>query len=78
MILKLTVTSSSRFIWGGILCKYQRMDDALYFGRYSEEKGIGTLIKVCKELCGDYSENCKDISFDTVDEYYEKIMRVYQ
>ena len=54
------------------------MDDALYFGRYSEEKGIGTLIKVCKELCGDYSENCKDISFDTVDEYYEKIMRVYQ
>ena len=22
----------------------------LYFGRFSEEKGIGTLIKVCKEL----------------------------
>ena len=26
------------------------MDYALYFGRFSEEKGIGTLIKVCKEL----------------------------
>ena len=26
------------------------MDYTLYFGRFSEEKGIGTLIKVCKEL----------------------------
>ena len=26
------------------------MDYVIYFGRYSEEKGIGTLIKVCKEL----------------------------
>jgi len=26
------------------------VDYALYFGRFSEEKGIGTLIKVCKEL----------------------------
>lgn len=25
-----------------------------------------------------YSKNCKDISFDTIDEYYEKIMKVYQ
>ena len=25
-----------------------------------------------------YSANCKDISFDTIDEYYEKIMKVYQ
>ena len=31
-----------------------------------------------KELCQKYSENCKDISFDTIDEYYEKIMKVYQ
>ena len=49
--MRLTATNSSRFIWGGVtLCKYQRMDYALYFGRFSEEKGIGTLIKVCKEL----------------------------
>lgn len=26
------------------------MDYVLYFGRYSEEKGIGTLIKVRKEV----------------------------
>ena len=186
--LRLTATNSSRFIWGGVtLCKYQQMDYALYFGRFSEEKGIGTLIKVCKELpdvqfvfagtgpledtingvsniknvefqrgealeklirearfsiypsewyencpfsvmesqmygtpvlgseiggipeliqvgktgelfesgnaedlkrkvqklwgdkklCEQYSKNCKDISFDTIDEYYEKIMKVY-
>ena len=31
-----------------------------------------------KKLCEVYSKNCKDISFDTIDEYYEKIMRVYQ
>ena len=28
----------------------QKKDYALYFGRYSEEKGIGTLLQVCKEL----------------------------
>ena len=31
-----------------------------------------------KKLCAEYSVNCKDISFDTIDEYYEKIMKVYQ
>lgn len=28
----------------------EKKDYVLYFGRYSEEKGIGTLIQVCKEL----------------------------
>ena len=28
----------------------RKKDYVLYFGRFSEEKGIGTLIKVCKEL----------------------------
>lgn len=28
----------------------EKKDYVLYFGRFSEEKGIGTLIKVCKEL----------------------------
>lgn len=28
----------------------QKKDYVLYFGRFSEEKGIGTLIEVCKEL----------------------------
>lgn len=31
-----------------------------------------------KEKCRNYSENCKDIKFDTVDEYYNKILKVYQ
>lgn len=31
-----------------------------------------------KELCTEYNANCKDISFDTVDEYYKKIMKVYR
>lgn len=188
MILSLTAINSSRFIWGVILSKYQRLEYAVYFGRFSEEKGIGTLTKVCKEhsdvnfifvgngpledviegvsniknvgfqkgevleslfgrhdspiypsewyenyqfsviesqiygmpalganiggileliqvgktgelfksgngvdlerkirklwddkeLLSKYSENCKSISFDTIDEYYEKIMKVYQ
>lgn len=30
-----------------------------------------------KKLCDEYSENCKGIRFDTIDEYYEKIMKVY-
>ena len=31
-----------------------------------------------KKLCAAYSENCKVINFDTIDEYYEKIMKVYE
>ena len=31
-----------------------------------------------KKLCDEYCINCKDISFDTIDEYYEKIMKAYQ
>lgn len=30
-----------------------------------------------KELCEEYSANCKDISFDTIDEYYKKIVKIY-
>ena len=30
-----------------------------------------------KELTEQYHRNCKDISFDTIDEYYEKIKRIY-
>lgn len=30
--------------------KVEKKDYVLYFGRFSEEKGIGTLIRVCKEL----------------------------
>lgn len=31
-----------------------------------------------KQLCEEYSENCKEINFDTIEEYYEKIMKLYQ
>ena len=31
-----------------------------------------------KKLTDEYSKNCKQISFDTIDEYYEKLMRIYQ
>lgn len=31
-----------------------------------------------KKLCDEYSKNCNGISFDTIEEYYKKIMKVYQ
>ena len=31
-----------------------------------------------KKLCRQYSANCKEIGFDTVDQYCKKIMRVYR
>lgn len=31
-----------------------------------------------KNLCEQYSKNYKGINFDTIDEYYEKIMKVYK
>ena len=30
-----------------------------------------------RSLCEEYSRKCKGISFDMIDEYYEKIMKVY-
>lgn len=36
---------------GGVtLCKYIEKDYVLYFGRFSEEKGIRTLLEACKRL----------------------------
>lgn len=31
-----------------------------------------------KKLCEEYSDNCKEISFDTIDEYYQKLIEIYQ
>lgn len=31
-----------------------------------------------RQITEDYSKNCKNISFDTISEYYEKIMKLYQ
>lgn len=31
-----------------------------------------------RKLCTKYSANCKNINFDTIEEYYEKIMNIYQ
>ncbi len=31
-----------------------------------------------KKLCDEYSANCKKINFDTIDEYYKKIIKIYQ
>ena len=31
-----------------------------------------------KKLCKQYSENCKTINFDTIEGYYQKLMKVYQ
>lgn len=30
-----------------------------------------------EKLCSEYSENCKNINFDTIDNYYEKIIKIY-
>ena len=31
-----------------------------------------------KEMCKKYSENCKNIRFDTIDGYYGKLIKIYQ
>lgn len=31
-----------------------------------------------KTLTDTYMENCKHITFDTIDEYYEKLMKIYR
>ena len=31
-----------------------------------------------KELTEQYSKNCENISFDTIDEYCEKLLKIYR
>ena len=31
-----------------------------------------------KALTDSYSKNCQDISFDTIEEYYKKLMKIYE
>ncbi len=31
-----------------------------------------------KQLTEEYAQNCKDISFDTLEQYYEKLMKIYR
>lgn len=38
------------FLDGGAFQVKEKQDYVLYFGRYSEEKGVGTLLEVCKKL----------------------------
>lgn len=53
-------------------------------GELFESGNAEDLKKKIEKLWGDkklyeaYSKDCKDISFDTIDEYYEKIMKVYR
>lgn len=69
--------------------KTEKKDYVLYFGRFSEEKGIGTLLKVCQELpdikfvfagSGPLKEkiemlpNVKDVGFQT-GEVLERLIR---
>ena len=46
----LIAKSSYQFTEGITLCKYRNKDYVLYFERFSEEKGISTLIQAAKEL----------------------------
>lgn len=53
-------------------------------GELFESRNVGELKEKIEKLWGDrklcqyYRENCKNISFDTINEYYEKIMKVYR
>ena len=45
------------------------------------EKDLKTKIEKLwfdKKLCEQYTKNCKNVNFNTIDEYYVKIMKVYQ
>lgn len=67
----------------------QHGHEVQYFGMEHEGRCVGNRVNAYlkkkieklwddKKLRAEYSANCKDISFDTIDEYYEKIMKVYR
>lgn len=47
-------------------------------GNAEDLKGKIRMLWDRRELCKEYSANCQDIHFDTIDEYYEKLVQIYQ
>lgn len=46
-------------------------------GNADDLKGKIQKLWADKNVCARYSQNCKSIGFDTIDEYYNKLIRVY-
>ena len=65
---------------GGIpeLIQVNKTGELFESGNAEDLKNKIQKLWVNKDLCEEYSMNCKNISFDTIDEYYEKIMRIYK
>ncbi len=49
-LLKDKLITIHNFLDTNVDVNYEKQDYVLYFGRYSEEKGVKTLLEVCKEL----------------------------
>lgn len=49
-LLKDKLVTIHNFLDTNVNTDYEKQDYVLYFGRYSEEKGVKTLLDVCKEL----------------------------
>lgn len=49
-LLKDKLITIHNFLDANVEKNYEKQDYVLYFGRYSEEKGVKTLLDVCKEL----------------------------
>lgn len=64
---------------GGIpeLIKVSKTGELFESGNESELKEKIKELWENKEKTNEYSENCKDISFDTISEYCEKLMKIY-
>lgn len=64
---------------GGIpeLIKVGKTGELFESGNQAELKSKIKKLWEDKKLCTKYSENCNNISFDNIDEYYEKVIKVY-
>lgn len=65
---------------GGIpeLIQAGKTGDLFRSGEVKDLKDAISKLWVNKDLCEEYSQNCRNIRFDTADDYYEKIMNIYQ
>lgn len=64
---------------GGIpeLIKVGKTGELFESGNKDDLKEKVQKLWIDKMLCAEYDAKCRDIKFDTVDEYYDKIMKVY-
>ena len=54
-----------------------KVDLATFLSKQPRYKILNGIVYYDNEKVARYTENCKDVTFDSADEYYGKLMKIY-